>query len=71
MPTAIETAIEIESVRPDPGVGLSLADPATLRAPEGERAAESTGPAPPFEAGAADAFGSGWPTPGEEVRRWS
>jgi hypothetical protein len=38
---------------------------------QGEHAAESAGSAPPFEAGPAAAFGSGRPTPGEGVRRWS
>ncbi len=60
MPTATETAIE--NTRPDPEAGMFLADRAVLPVPEGERAAESAGPAPPFEAGAAAAFGSGWPT---------
>jgi hypothetical protein len=68
MPTATE--VRTESVCPDPGVGMFLADPATLWAPEGEHAADSAGSAPPFEAGTATAFGSGWPTLGEEVRRW-
>jgi hypothetical protein len=69
MPTATE--MRTESARPDPGAGMFLADPAALWAPEGERAGESAGPPPPFEAGAATAFGSGWPTLGEEVWRWS
>jgi hypothetical protein len=69
MPTATE--MRTESARPDPGAGMFLADPAILWAPEGEHAAEGNGPPPPFEAGVAAAFGSGWPTLGEEVWRRS
>ena len=69
MPTATE--MRTESARPDPEAGMFLADPAALWAPEGERAAEGNGPPPSFEAGVAAAFGSGWPTLGEEVRRLS
>jgi len=65
MPTATE--MRTESARPDPGAGMFLADTAALWAPEGERAAERAGPAPPIEAGAAAAFGSGWPTLEDEV----
>jgi hypothetical protein len=68
MPTVTETATE--TARPDPEARRVLADRAILPVPGGEHAAESNGPAPPFEAGAADAFGSGWPTPGEGVLRW-
>jgi hypothetical protein len=69
MPTATE--MRTESAHPDPEARAFLAGGAIPRVPEGPRVTESNRPEPPFWGGAIDAFGSGWPTLGEGVLRWS